>query len=93
MDRYKIVKVMSMFSGRVALTDKQFKRRATSLKLIKGTKDEYEVIRMVQFKVGEVVRLATPLPDRYMESCTECLDEPAKKAKLSKAISKLKAKR
>jgi hypothetical protein len=93
MDRYKITKVMSMFGGKVGLTDKQAKRRGTNLKPINGVKDEYEVIRMTQFKVGEVVRLAAPI-DRYMEACTECLEPAnAKKVKLSKAISKLKAKR
>jgi len=58
MKNYRTRIAITMSSGRVGLTDDQVRRRAASLRRVKG--NTYKIISPVQFKAGEIISLPTP---------------------------------
>jgi hypothetical protein len=55
MKMYTVSAITSLHEGRVVLDAKQARRRRHNIKLIEG--DLYEIIKPVQFKIGEMIGL------------------------------------
>lgn len=55
---YRTTDTVSLFSGRVGLTEDQAKRRSMYLRKVKD--GEYEIAGPVQFKAGELIGFTGP---------------------------------
>ena len=75
--KYRALETISLFSGKISLSEKQASIRSTVLKPVKNKKGLYEIIGPVQFKRGETIDLIDP--EKPILKSLECLEPPEEK--------------
>lgn len=70
MKSFRVIALVQFATGVIGLTPEQAKPRMHLLKPVEGKKDVYEILKPVQFKVGEIINLDGQ-PDKHMSRLLE----------------------
>jgi len=82
MKRYKTTDTVQLFSGLIGLDARQAKPRLQVGQVVPAGAGVYEIMKPVQFKVGEVVLLTDPKGLMRSLECLDVDDEPVAPAEV-----------
>jgi len=71
MKKYTVTSKMSLEFGHIELTKEQVKDRVNCLEPLKDVPGVYNIIKPIEFKVGEIVGLRPANSDKYIKTHVE----------------------